>query len=120
MAPYLEIITAWKSKFSHCNFIQVQRSGTGKTLASVVNFQSRHMIHVKYIPKSSIHKSDEKVLRLDTSPGWRNPIIAYLKDGTLLRDKAEAQKLQHLTTRYILLGDLLYKNLIPNCTLTHT
>jgi len=46
-------------------------------------------------------------LRLDTSPGWRDPIISYLKNGTLLDDKTEAQKLRRLVT--VLLEDLLYK-----------
>ena len=45
-------------------------------------------------------------MRLDTSPGWRDPIISYLKNGTLL-DKTEAQKLRRLVT--VLLEDLLYK-----------
>ena len=49
------------------------------------------------------------MLRLDTSPRWRDPIIAYLKDGVLPDDKDEAQKLQHLATRYIFLGNVLYK-----------
>ena len=49
------------------------------------------------------------MLRLDTSLGWRDPIISYLKNGALSDNKAEAQKLQHLVTRYILQGDLLYK-----------
>ena len=48
-------------------------------------------------------------MRLDTSPGWRDPIIIYLKDMTLPDDKVEARKLQHLATRYTLLGDVLYK-----------
>jgi len=41
--------------------------------------------------------------------GWRDPIIAYLKDGTLPDDRAEALKLLHLATKYVLLGDVLYK-----------
>jgi len=49
------------------------------------------------------------ILRLDTSSGWKDPIIAYLKDGTLASDKAKARKLQHLASRYTLLGDSLYK-----------
>jgi len=32
-----------------------------------------------------------------------------LKDEVLLNNRAEAQKRQHLATRYILLGDILYK-----------
>ena len=54
-----------------------------------------------------------EILHLDTSSGWRDPIIAYLKDRTLLSDKAsdkaEAQKFQHMATMYILNGKLLYK-----------
>ena len=49
------------------------------------------------------------MLSLDTSPGWRDLIIAYLKDGLLPDDRAEALKLQHLAIRCILLRDLLYK-----------
>jgi len=63
------------------------------TLASVVDFQFRREIPAEYISKRHIHKFDEEVLLLDISLGWRDPIIAYLKDGTLPRDKAEAQKL---------------------------
>jgi len=37
------------------------------------------------------------------------PHISFLKDGTVPRDKAEAQNLQRLASRYILLGGLLYK-----------
>ena len=51
---------------------------------------------------------------------WRGPspwypsrvegsFIAYLKDGMLSDDRAEAQKLLHLTTRYRFLRDILYE-----------
>ena len=113
MATYLNIVTTWKFKFSRCNFIQVSRSENSRAdslaIASIVDFQFRREIPVEYIPKPSIHKSDEEVLHLDTSPGWRAPIVSYLKNGTLSDNKAEAQMLQHLVTRYILLGDILYK-----------
>ena len=46
---------------------------------------------------------------MDTSSGWRNPIIVYLKDDVLHSDKIEVQKLQHMTALYILLGDIVYK-----------
>jgi len=47
-------------------------------LASAVDFQFRRKIPVEYIPKPMIHKSDEEVLRLDTSLGWRDPIISVV------------------------------------------
>jgi len=55
-----------------------------------------------------------EVLRLDTSPGWRSPIIFYLKEGSLPDDRVEVWKLQHLATRYVLFGDILYKKSYSN------
>jgi len=49
------------------------------------------------------------VLSLDTSLGWRDPILTYLKNKVLPDDKTEAQKLHHIAIRYIRLEDILYK-----------
>ena len=114
MTAYLKVDTAWKAKFSYCNFKQVPRSENSHTdslatLASAVNFQFKREIPVEHISKPSIQKSDEEVLRQDRSPGEKDPIISFPKDGMLHKGKAEAQKLQHITTRYVLLGKHLYK-----------
>ena len=74
-----------------------------------MEFQFRRKIPVEYIVKPNIQRSGGEVLCLDTSPKWRDPIITYLKDGVLPDDRVEAQKLKHLATRYILLGNVLYK-----------
>jgi len=57
----------------------------------------------------SVHRPIGEVLRLDTSPGWRDSIIVYLKDGSLSDNRVEAQILLHLATIYTLLGYVLYK-----------
>ena len=93
MAAYLKIVMTWKAKFSHCDFKQIPRSENNHadsltTLASIVDFQFGREIHVKHISKPSIHKPGEEVLRLDSSPGWRDPIISFLKDRMLPRDQA--------------------------------
>ena len=62
----------------------------------------------------SIKQPIREILRFDTSLGWRDPIITYLKDGTLPNDKAEARKLQQLASMYTLLGDTLYKKSYSN------
>ena len=59
--------------------------------------------------KPSIQLSGGEVLRLDISLGWKDPIIAYVKDGVLPNDRAETQKLQYMATRYILPGDVMFK-----------
>ena len=48
---------------------------------------------VKHIRTPSIQRPDKEILHWDTSLGWRDPIISYLKDGTLPNNKVEAQKL---------------------------
>jgi len=78
-------------------------------LASTIEYQFQLEIPVEHISTPSIQRPDGEILRLDTSSGWRDPIIAYLKDETLPNDKVEAQKLQHMATRYTLMGDFLYK-----------
>ena len=114
MDAYLKVITSWKAKLSCCDFKQVLRSENNHadslaTLASTIDFQFRRDISVEHISKPSIHKPGEEVFRLDCFPGWRDPIISYLKNGTFPDYKVEAQKLQHIATRYTLIGELLYK-----------
>jgi hypothetical protein len=43
-----------------------------------------------FISKPSIFVGRNETLHLDLSPGWREPIIEYLKNKTLPPDKAEA------------------------------
>ena len=69
-------------------------------LGAATEFQFRHEISVKHIANPSVLRPNGEVLRLDTSPGWKDPIITYLKDGSLPDDRAEAQKLLHLANRY--------------------
>ena len=40
---------------------------------------------------------------------WMDPIIQYLKDGTVPYDKNAASKLQYRAVYYTLVGDKLYK-----------
>ena len=78
-----------------------------------MEFQFRREIPVELIADPSNQLIGE-VLHLKTSPGLRDPIIAYLKDRTLPNDRVEAQKLQHLAIRYTLLGNVLYKRSYSN------
>ena len=90
-----------KVKVSLCNSKQVPWSANNHAnclanLVSAVEYQFRREIPVEYIVKPIIQQSGGKVLHLDTSSGWRDPIITYLKVGVLPNDRDEAQKLQHL------------------------
>ena len=108
---YLQLVLNLKSKFIHCDFKQISRSENNHAdslanLVLAVEYQFRREILVKHITEPIIQRSGGEVLHLETSLGWRDPIITYLRDGVLHDDRA---KTQHLATKYILLGDLLYK-----------
>jgi len=74
MAAYLKIVMTWKAKFSRYDFKQILRSENNHTdslakLASAIDFQFRCEIPIEHILKPSIHKPNEEVLHLDSSPG---------------------------------------------------
>ena len=40
---------------------------------------------------------------------WTTPIVAYLKNGTLLEDRDESRRLKVTVARFVLIADVLYK-----------
>jgi len=124
MTEHLQLVLKLKSKVPRCDFRWVPRSENNHAdslanLRAATEFQFRHEIPVEHITNLSVQQLIGEILRLDISSGWRDPIIAYLKDEILPDDKVEARKLQHLASRYTLLRDTLYKksysNLHPTC-----
>jgi len=118
MVAYLNVVTAWKTKFSRCDFKQVPRSKNNHAdslgaLTSVVNFQFRCEITIEHIPKPSIKKPDEEILRLYRSPGWKDPIISFLKNGPFPEDKAEAQSYNISPRGMYSLGNFYTRNHTP-------
>ena len=78
-------------------------------LGAATELQFRREVPVEHITNLSVQQPTGEILLLDTSSGWRDPIVTYLKDGTLPDDKAEVRKLQQLVSSYTLLGDTIYK-----------
>lgn len=58
---------------------------------SYVNLPKSVPVEVKTFP--SIEQEAE-VMYLDTGKSWMDPIISYMRDGTLLVDKRQARKLK--------------------------
>ena len=118
MEAYLPLVLWLEVKIPWCDFKRVPSSENNHAdfLANLIlttEFQFRWEIPVEHILTPSIQCPNRDILWLDTSPGWRDSIIAYLKDETLPGDIAEAQKVQHMATRYILIRELLYKKSYP-------
>ncbi|XP_077215971.1 uncharacterized protein LOC143850630 [Tasmannia lanceolata] len=56
------------------------------------------------------HSIDEmQVLEIPAGPNWMDPIVRYLKNGILLEDKLEAQRLIAKAAHCVLHGSKLYK-----------
>ena len=64
------------------------------TLASAVNSKMKRTIDVEYLPKPSIESELNQVMCINLGPSWMDPIIAYLKQGTLPTDSKEAHKVK--------------------------
>lgn len=53
-------------------------------------------------------------MKIDPEPSWMDPIIEYLKSGTLPEDKLEAKKLLYHSSKYCLIEDKLYRRLVSS------
>lgn len=58
---------------------------------SYVNLPKSIPVEVKTFPSI---EQEAKVMYLDTGKLWMDPIISYIRDGTLLIDKRQARKLK--------------------------
>lgn len=49
------------------------------------------------------------VLQTNSEPCWMDPLIYYLQEGTLSKDKAEIKRLKNWPTLFVVLNKMLYK-----------
>ena len=50
-----------------------------------------------------------EVLQVESEENWMTPIISYLKDKKLPKERDEARKLRVRSARYVLMDEVLYK-----------
>ena len=51
----------------------------------------------------------EQVLTIRRQENWMTPIIHFLKEGQLSKDKTEARNIQIRVARLVIVDDILYK-----------
>ena len=67
----------------------------------------RQSIPVGFIEEPSIQI--EAMITADkVKDDWRRPIVTYLKEGSLPRDKQEARKIRTKATRFSMISDVLF------------
>ena len=50
-----------------------------------------------------------EVMRVSTERSWMDPILSYIRDGILPKDRKQARKLKCRAARYTLLDGVLYR-----------
>ncbi|KAL5560487.1 hypothetical protein UlMin_036698 [Ulmus minor] len=74
-------------------------------------------VPLKILDEPSIDKH-QQVDAISDKPTWMDPIMAYLRDGTLPQDKFEARRLRYRSARYYLDKDKLRKRSFSSPSLT--
>ncbi|KAL5552902.1 hypothetical protein UlMin_040303 [Ulmus minor] len=74
-------------------------------------------VPLEILVEPSIDKH-QQVDAISDKPTWMDPIVAYLRDGTLPQDKFEARRLQYRSARYFLDKDKLRKRSFSSPSLT--
>ncbi|GKV44660.1 hypothetical protein SLEP1_g51822 [Rubroshorea leprosula] len=114
MMKYATLVAKLKSKFQKFHLSKIPRAENEQAdslskFASNGN-QSSRSVFVEILDEPSFLKP--RMMEVSTDPSsssWTNPIISFLRDGTVLADKQEEMRLRKKASRYTLVNDVLYK-----------
>ena len=109
MKKYLSRVKRLKKQFKEANFIQVPREenmeADALAKAAFVDGSVDELDEVQYMFSINL----PKVQQIEGQRNWMTPIIVYLKDGRLSKEKDEARKLRIRLAKYVLIDEVLYK-----------
>ncbi|KAL5571885.1 hypothetical protein UlMin_021482 [Ulmus minor] len=113
MASYLEKAKEAMDQFDTVTIIQVPRAENTNAdalarLATGLEERLLKTVLIEILEVPSIDKP-EQVGSIVVRPCWMDPIISFLRDGTLPIDKFEARRLRFRSARYFLDKGKLYK-----------
>ncbi|XP_077250484.1 uncharacterized protein LOC143889954 [Tasmannia lanceolata] len=111
MLKYLKKVRGKISLFKEFEIVQISRTLNARAdaLSKMASSEttSRGNMYTEVLSRPSIER--EEVTHIDHEPSWMDPIIQYLKDGTLPEDRKEARRITVKSALYILKGEVLYK-----------
>ena len=121
MASYLEKVKEVINQFDTVTIIQVPRAENANAdalarLATGLEERLLKMVPIEILETPSIDKP-EQMGSIVTRLCWMDPIISFLRDGTLPEDKFEASRLRYRSARYFLDKGKLYKKGFSSPTL---
>ncbi|KAL5570332.1 hypothetical protein UlMin_026907 [Ulmus minor] len=122
MAFYLEKAKELLGQFDTITITQIPRNENTNAdalahLATGLEDSLLKMVPLKILDEPSIKKC-QQVDTISNKLTWMDPIMAYLCDGTLPKDKFEARRLRFRSARYYLDKDKLRKRSFSSPSLT--
>ncbi|KAL5546806.1 hypothetical protein UlMin_006493 [Ulmus minor] len=122
MASYLEKAKELLGQFDIVTITQIPRNENTNAdalarLATGLEDSLLKTVPLEILDEPSIDKH-QQVDAISDKPTWMDPIIAYLRDGTLPQDKFEARRLRYRSARYFLDKDKLRKRSFSSPSLT--
>ncbi|KAL5555160.1 hypothetical protein UlMin_037396 [Ulmus minor] len=122
MASYLEKAKELLGQFNTVTITQIPRNENTNAdalarLATGLEDSLLKTVPLEILDEPSIDKR-QQVDAISDKPTWMDPIITYLRDGTLPQDKFEARRLRYRSARYFLDKDKLRKRSFSSPSLT--
>ncbi|XP_022850205.1 uncharacterized protein LOC111372209 [Olea europaea var. sylvestris] len=122
MASYLKIVMNLLPSFEKFKIIQIPHIENAlvdalSKLASSKDSKLLPIVPIEYLLTPSTEAP--KVMSIERTPTWIQPIIAYLKDQVMPTNKDEAYKLRRSLGHFLFIDDVLYKKklLLPTSSL---
>ncbi|XP_071714799.1 uncharacterized protein [Rutidosis leptorrhynchoides] len=113
MQKYLKLAEEMANKFDFISIMQVPRSMNKKADALSKLTSLTFSYFVKYVWIEVVEQKSTDVVHMivpiEEVNTWINPIIAYLRDGTLPVDSAVARKIRIKAPMYTMHDNVLYK-----------
>ena len=109
MKKYLNKVRQLVKKFKKASFVQLLREENMEADALVKAASTGEPMDefdkVQYMPSIDL----PEVYQIGGEENWMTPIVIYLKDGKLSKDKDKARKLRIRVVKYVLIDEVLYK-----------
>ena len=118
MKEYLSMVKSKKSEEFPIKFVQIPRDENKQadclakaTSAEYTDVPSQVLSFIQY--SLAIDKVEVQVIPLGVN--WMTPIISYLRNRTLLEDRNASRRLKVYSSRFVMMGDVLYKGVSLAC-----
>ncbi|XP_043687661.1 uncharacterized protein LOC122638877 [Telopea speciosissima] len=117
MAAYLMVAKEYFGSFKMFEMQRISRSENKKAnalsrLSTEALVQLDGSVYVEKLSKPS-HQTKE-VTPIKMEPNWMDPIVVYLRDDVLPKDRAEARRVRGRVVRYTLVEGELYKRSVSS------